>query len=105
MSRRDAASAGPGSVLDVDAAIEATIRNIRKIPNRYREYTEDVDKTTKIHQVDEELMKSLIDRGLPYVKRGGQYWFDRTDLENIGLSLRLPCPRYSGMRWWSRALE
>ncbi|MFD0340147.1 transglutaminase domain-containing protein [Streptomyces sp. NPDC127117] len=59
----------------------------------------------QIHQVDDELLKILIERGLPYAKHGGEYWFDRTDMENIGLTLRLPCPRYSGMRWWSRCLE
>ena len=105
MPRRNAEGTDARSVSDVDSAIEAIMRNIRKIPDQYREYSEDVDKAAKIHRVGEELLNSLIQRGLPYEKSGGKYWFDRTDLENIGLSLRLPCPRYSGMRWWSRCLE
>jgi hypothetical protein len=75
------------------------------IPDQYRLYTESLGDAGQVHQISEELLEQLLDLGLPCRADPSGYRFDRKDLENVGLALRLPSPRYLAMQWWSRSLE
>ncbi|CAM5586891.1 transglutaminase domain-containing protein (plasmid) [Streptomyces viridifaciens] len=88
-----------------DDAVQAVIRRIRMVPDKYRTFTEGPEEVAAIHQISDDLFAQLMDLGLPSTSGGRVRLFDRTDLENVGLSLGLPCPRRIAMQWWSRSLD
>jgi|GEM_PF-5610146 len=85
--------------------LEQITRRIQLIPDRYRVFTDGAEEAARIHKIPADLLPSLLDLGLPCRASGTGYRFDRTDLENIALSLRLRCPRYVAMQWWARSLR
>ncbi|MGI5150983.1 transglutaminase domain-containing protein [Plantactinospora sp. CA-294935] len=78
---------------------------VRRVPDRYRSFTESVDRTIRTHGIPPALLEYLVECGLPHRGTGADRRFHKDDLENIGLYMRLPCPRRTAMRWWSRALN
>lgn len=85
--------------------ISELIDRLLRIPEQYRAYTEDETAAADVHKVPADLLRELLDHGFPH--RGteaGGLRFDRLDLENTGLALRLPSSRYVAMRRWPRAL-
>jgi hypothetical protein len=85
--------------------IEKIIQRIRSVPDRYRAFTEGAEEAARIHKIPEDLLPEMLDLGLPCRASESGYRFDRTDLENVALSLRFRCPRYVAMQWWARSLN
>ncbi|MBR7831787.1 transglutaminase domain-containing protein [Actinospica durhamensis] len=81
-------------------AVEKTLR----IPDSHRDFTVPAADAARVHRFDSGLMEQLLDLGLAHRGSGAERRFDQLDLENIGIDLRLPCPRWTAMRWWSNAL-
>jgi hypothetical protein len=86
-------------------SVAEIIQRIRRIPDQYRAFTEDAKEAARIHKIPEDLLRELLDLGLPCRASESGYRFDRTDLENVALSLRFRCPRYVAMQWWARSLN
>jgi hypothetical protein len=78
----------------------AAVARVLRVPNKYRRFTVHKSAVADLYGTSEEFLAQLLDFGLPC--HGGK--FDRLDLDNIGLALRLPCARNKAMRWWSRSL-
>jgi hypothetical protein len=76
------------------------IARVLRVPDSCRNFTVDKSALARQYGIDEALLSQLEDLGLPSRNRR----FDRLDLDNIGLALRLPCARNTAMRGWSRSL-
>jgi hypothetical protein len=85
--------------------VETIIHRIRSVPDQYRAFTEGAEEAARKYKVPEDLLRELLDLGLPCRASESGYRFDRTDLENVALSLHLRCPRYVAMQWWARSLD
>jgi hypothetical protein len=85
--------------------VEKIMQRIRSVPDRYRAFTEGTEEAARIHKIPEDLLREILDLGLPCRASESGYRFDRTDLENVALSLHFRCPRYVAMQWWARALD
>jgi hypothetical protein len=88
-----------------ETAAARTMARIRRVPDRYRLFTHSTADATRVHRIRPDLLASLLDLGLPHRGAGAERWFDRLDLENIGLGLRLPGTRWTAMRWWSSSFS
>ncbi|WP_317860269.1 hypothetical protein [Streptomyces sp. Wh19] len=88
-----------------DSFVEHAIDKILRVPSRYRRFNQCTDQAAALHRIDEPLLERLLDLGLPHRQAGRERRFDALDLENIAMSLRLPCPRRIALQWWSRTLN
>jgi hypothetical protein len=80
---------------------KAAMARVLRVPDRYRRFTVQRSELARRHGISDAILVQLLHLGLPC--RDGK--FDRLDLDNIGLALRLPCSRNTAMRWWSRSLR
>jgi hypothetical protein len=80
------------------------VHRIRQVPDRVRIFTEPVSDLPRVHRINSVLLTALLDLGLPHRGTGAGRRFDALDLANVGLALKLPCPRRAAMRWWSKSL-
>jgi hypothetical protein len=85
--------------------VEKVIQRIRIVPDQYRAFTEGAEEAARIHKIPEDLLPEMLDLGLPCRTSESGYRFDRTDLENVALSLHFRCPRYIAMQWWARSFD
>jgi hypothetical protein len=92
--------ARPPTACDWPQNPATAVAKVLRVPDRYRRFTVPKSSAAQLYGVSEELLAELLCLGLPCC--GGR--FDRLDLDNIGLALRLPCSRNKAMRWWSRSL-
>ncbi|TDC79218.1 transglutaminase domain-containing protein [Streptomyces hainanensis] len=78
---------------------------IRQVPDRYREFVQTVRDAAWEHRLDHTLLERFTDLGLPC--RGGPDGprYDRLDLANASLALRLPSARSMAMRGWANTLR
>ncbi len=103
MNRASGGSEGQRDAESVRQAARA-VEKVRKIPDTFREFSVSAADAARVHRIDPGALERLLDLGLPHSGTGSDRRFDRLDLDNIGIDLRLPCPRWTAMRWWSRAL-
>ena len=86
--------------------ISELIDRMLQIPEQYRIYTEDESAAVDVHKIPAELLDELLDHGLPHRRaEDGRLQLDRLDVENVGLALHLPSPRYIAMQRWRRILS
>jgi hypothetical protein len=90
----------PPAVSDWPQSPATAVAKVLRVPDRYRRFTVHKSSVAQLYGISEESLDQLLSLGLPC--RGSR--FDRLDLDNIGLALRLPCTRNKAMRWWSRSL-
>lgn len=89
--------------VDVTVVMSALERVLR-VPDAHRRFTETAASLARLHQINGDLLGTLLDGGLPHRGTGDERTFDRLDLENIALSVGVG-PRWRAMRWWSSALS
>jgi len=89
-----------GTTCDPARTPETAMARVLQVPDRYRRFTVNESELSRCFGISDTLLVRLLDLGLP--SRAGK--FDRLDLDNVGLILRLPRSRYSVMRWWSKPL-
>ncbi|MER5352910.1 transglutaminase domain-containing protein [Kitasatospora sp. NPDC002551] len=75
------------------------------MPDRYREFRQDGRQAAREHGIGPALIEELGEAGLPSQVRDGVGYFDRVDLANIALALRLPNARTLAMRGWAKSLR
>ena len=85
---------------DENQSPAAAVARVLRVPDRYRRFAVHESAVAELYGISVEFLVQLLDLGLP--SRACR--FDRLDLDNIGLALRLPCSRNRAMRWWSRSL-
>jgi len=88
-----------------DALAAHAVDKISRVPGTYREFTDTAAQAARIQRISVSLLESLLDLGLPHRGSGAERRFDHLDLENASLTMRLPGPRWTAMRWWPRALR
>lgn len=88
-----------------DPFVQHAIEKVLRVPSRYRHYRQGPQQMAALHRIDEHLLERLLDLGLPHRRTAGERRFDALDLENIAMSLRLPCPRRIALQRWSRTLN
>lgn len=94
------ADPGPAPADDHRPSAQSAVARVLRVPTVYRKFSVLQSALADLYGISEGLLTELLDLGLPH-RRGR---FDRLDLDNIGLALRLPCTRNKAMRWWSRSL-
>lgn len=80
---------------------------MRRIPDGYRRFTESRARAARLYRIPDDLLERFLDLGLPH-ERGGSgdgLLFDRNDLNNIVLALRLSSPQHTALRAMSTALQ
>jgi hypothetical protein len=87
----------------VDA--ESTAEVIRRVPDRYRRYTEPTARALNFHRIPRELLDELLDHGLPHARQGDDLLFCRRDLNNVTLRHRLRSPQRVALRLIAKALS
>lgn len=96
----------PAAGISGEDAVRAAriVERVKKIPDRYRRFSVPARDAVRVHHFTPALLEHLLDLGLPHSGTGTTRVFDLLDMENIGIELHLPCPRWIAMRWWSRVL-
>lgn len=95
---------GGGGAEERSASEAHAVDKAGRIPGSLKQFTVDAADAARLHGIGSELQQRLLDLGLAHRGSGAERRFDRLDLDNIGIDLRLPCPRWTAMRWWSRSL-
>ncbi|MGW4420948.1 transglutaminase domain-containing protein [Streptosporangium sp. NPDC004631] len=99
------AGAAPPAVEEpTEAALSVVVDRVRRVPDRYREFVQDERRAAWEHQISRPLLGRLTDLGLPCAKTRGGWLYDRLDLTNTALNLRLPTARAMAMRGWANSL-
>jgi hypothetical protein len=90
-------------LLQIETA-ELSVAKLKRVPDKYREFSCDVDNAARRYSVKGPLLEFLLDLGLPHIGRGDHLLFDSNDLSNVSLDLELPTGHRHSMRLWSRSL-
>ncbi|MDH6145154.1 MULTISPECIES: transglutaminase domain-containing protein [Kitasatospora] len=91
-------------LLPADPLAEVVGR-VRQVPDRYREFRQDGHRAAGEHGISPALLGELGDVGLPSSSRDGVRYYDKIDLANVSLALRLPNARTLAMRGWANSLR
>jgi hypothetical protein len=86
------------------AAARDVMSKVARVPDIYRDFAVTEAEAVRVQGIKSELLRYLLDLGLPHRGSAHERRFDRLDLDNIALELHLPCPRWVAMRGWSRVL-
>jgi hypothetical protein len=85
----------------VDAELlQGIVDRVRRVPEKYRDFNHDTSTAMRIYRIGGPLLSDLLDLGFPHRSSAGDRYFDRLDLDNASLALRLPSPRHLAMRRW-----
>ncbi|MGW0521848.1 transglutaminase domain-containing protein [Crossiella sp. NPDC003009] len=85
--------------------VREIVARARRIPEHHRSFTETPETATKVHQIPPDLLAELTAEGLPRADTPDGPRYDNHDLASIAVTLRLPSPRFMGMRGWVAALR
>ncbi|MEU8566863.1 hypothetical protein AB0C51_00610 [Streptomyces pathocidini] len=85
--------------------IESAVERVRRVPSQHREYVHDVATARRTHGIPEDLLKELLDVGLPHGRANGTIAMDGLDLANVSFMLGLPSARAMALRGWATALR
>ena len=86
-------------------SVASAVDVVRRVPNKYREFTADPAELRRLHRIDKALLQQLLDCGLPHRVSGDVVFIDSLDAENLSLLLGLRSRRRVSMRWWGVALR
>jgi hypothetical protein len=81
------------------------VDKLRRVPDAFRRFEVDPVVAEQLHRVTPPMLRHLLDLGLPHSGTGDGLRLDQLDLENVGLALRLPSPRWTAMRGWQRGFH
>lgn len=85
---------------DLGKAVAAVAR----IPDRYRNFSASAEKAARSYRIPDELLRQLLDLGLPHRGNLASITFDRNDLTSVVLNLRLNSPKRAPFQMMARAL-
>ncbi|MEW2085658.1 transglutaminase domain-containing protein [Streptomyces sp. NPDC005283] len=88
-----------------DAELLEVVERLWRVPDRHREFVQDAQRAAREHQIDAALLGQLTDLGLPSAGSASGRLYDRLDLTNAALALRLPNARALAMRSWAGSLN
>lgn len=88
-----------------DAELLEVVQRLRRVPDRHREFAQDAQRAAREHQIDAALLERLTALGLPSAGSASGRFYDRLDLTNAALALRLPSARALAMRSWAGSLN
>ncbi|WP_405775486.1 hypothetical protein OG241_09255 [Streptomyces sp. NBC_01390] len=83
---------------------KTVMERVLKVPNSFRRLDSTSVDAQRIHGISPDLLDILLDLGLPHKGASEAARFDRLDLENISVALRLPSKHWLAMRMWPRHL-
>ncbi|MFD8462697.1 transglutaminase domain-containing protein [Streptomyces antimycoticus] len=86
-------------------AQKEAVERVLMVPEWCRTYSASREDALTVYGMDDELIETLLDLGLPRQGRGRHLTFDPLDLENIGLALRLRSASRSAMLLWARSFK
>ncbi|MFG3254691.1 hypothetical protein [Streptomyces sp. NPDC048172] len=94
----------PAPTLSEEAVREAVDR-VRRVPDAHRRFGKDAAFAYEQWAIDGPLLETLLDAGLPHRRAGGARTYERTDLHNLSLYLRLPSPYFTALSRTAHALD
>jgi hypothetical protein len=77
---------------------------VARIPDRYRNFSVSAEKVARSYRIPDELLRQLLDLGLPHRGNVASITFDRNDLTSVVLNLRLNSPKRAAFQMMARAL-
>jgi hypothetical protein len=77
---------------------------IARIPDRYRDFSVSAEKVARSYRIPDQLLRQLLDLGLPHRGSAAGIRFDRNDLASVVLNLRLDSPKRAAFQMMARAL-
>ncbi|TCO59322.1 hypothetical protein [Actinocrispum wychmicini] len=83
---------------------QMVVARIRTVGDQHRNFSVVRAGIQHKYGIDDDLVETLLDLGLPHRRTGGGLLFDQFDLENVSSSLDLDCPERVLLRRWSRSL-
>jgi hypothetical protein len=96
--RRTRPDLSPGTLAEV-------LDRVLRVPDKFRVFAETGEDARRSHGIDAGLLATLTELGLPCRPASGGTRYDRLDLANVSLALRLPSARYMAMRGWSASIR
>ncbi|MFD6530895.1 hypothetical protein [Streptomyces sp. NPDC060184] len=85
--------------------VAEAVDRLHRVPGRHREFVQDARRAAREHGISPALLNQLGDLGLPSQHVDGAHRYDRIDLANVALALRLPNARAMAMRGWANSLS
>ncbi|WP_157547966.1 transglutaminase domain-containing protein [Micromonospora sp. ATCC 39149] len=92
-------------VVPTDEALAIVVARARRIPDRYRTFTESRESARRLHRMPDELLDRLLALGFPHGTDGTEPTFYTNDLRNACEELGLPSPQRSAIMLMGAALE
>jgi hypothetical protein len=89
----------------LDDRPERMVHRVCAVPDRFRVFSVPGPEVMRQFGLDDELLASLLDLGLPHRGAGPDRRLDPLDLENIGSGLGLMSPQEIIRRRWARSLR
>ena len=93
------------SPMPAEEAVADAVERVRRVPDAHRAFGKDAAFAWEQWAVDGPLLTALLDAGLPHRGRGTARTYERTDLHNVSLYLRLPSPYFTALHGTARALD
>lgn len=84
--------------------VPEAVAMVRKVPDAHRTFEEGAAFARRTYGIGDELLAELLDAGLPSRGRDEDRRFERTDLHNIAMALRIPSPYFVALRHKARTL-
>jgi hypothetical protein len=82
---------GPGG------GLAEIVERVRRVPDRYRDYTVPTARAVRIFRTPESVLHELTGLGFPHDAAGGDIRYDRRDLENLVLFRAQPSPQWTAL--------
>lgn len=86
------------------ADVATTVDVIRRVPTRYRRFTEPAAHTARSYGIPRPLLDALLDHGLPHRAGDGDLLLSRPDLINVALRHALRSPQRVALRLIGKAI-
>jgi len=98
-------SADTAAAVPTDQALAIVVERARRIPDRFRAFTESRESARRLHRIPDELLTRLLDLGFPHGTDGSEPTFSTNDLRNAYEELGLPSPQRTAIQLMGAALQ
>ncbi|GGO96024.1 transglutaminase domain-containing protein [Wenjunlia tyrosinilytica] len=88
-----------------EGELRAVLETVFRVPDAHRNYRDGSARAREVYGIDAALLETLLSLGLPHRVMGGELLFERTDLHNISMALRIPSPYFISLQTKARSLK
>lgn len=88
----------------MQVSVADVVQKLQRVPDKYRLFSERQGSLLQRYGLPDDVLTELLDSGMPHCRIAGDYLFDATDLNNVGIDMQLPSPRWTALCGWSRSI-